>query len=745
MEFISQLRSFLFGSAARKYWLTAGMILVIAGQSLIREPQPLAIFKTIAKFSNNLNETFYLALNEPTSIVVGLFLIVLATLIYSRLFASTGETENEPKSHISGENWLSWKKFLPWGIVNLGLYALVMTQLARHQYSNILLWGWLTSILIFTILFWKSEQRSKPDPDSSLAYSDGIWMFALFAFAVAISSYLLNDIPVGWIPDEVQFWVTARQIALGEIAPPFFDSGVYTFPVASSILQGLIMRWTGVNLWGWRFASALPASMTVIPLYLLARELFDRRIAIASNVMMIFNPYFLTFARLGYNNSQALFPVTFCVYFLVLGFRRNSYFYLWLAGLTAGLGFYTYFAAWLGLAVIIIASFLLSRHKKFPQNIMPLILITAGALIMLLPRILYSNDSSDPATLHYKFWESAPINTFYGETIFGEDRIAQTKKFMAGGNELFYDLPLYGIIIIRGVLLSAAVLFDPITHFDHHIIFGIAGPGSSIFFIPGLGITFANLKKKQYLISSAWFLAGFFLLGALNTFPPRPTHQVTMIPVISLISAVGLVSFLDASISPRSSKFTFFWSKTATAFVLLFIATISSIQYFVLTPYIYYPPTKTEYISWLARQTPASANFFIVDSAGGDFNENSLNLPQLQSAMPVLADPKAEPSQLKTWKNFVAFVDLRSGEELASWIAGKIPNSKLQAVYAPGQRLYGYVVADIQVNASMNTSLSHGLQDLWNSPARSILLFCGTGIIALFIKMRTIKIKRQIQ
>ena len=44
MKFINQLRSFLFDAAARKYWLAAGLILAIAGQSLIREPQPLTAF-----------------------------------------------------------------------------------------------------------------------------------------------------------------------------------------------------------------------------------------------------------------------------------------------------------------------------------------------------------------------------------------------------------------------------------------------------------------------------------------------------------------------------------------------------------------------------------------------------------------------------------------------------------------------------------------------------------------------------
>ena len=683
-------------------------------------------------------------LKNPVNIMLGLLLIGLSTLVYSRLFSSNDGSQNTQELVINDTNWPFLKKFLPWGIVNFGIYMLVMTQLARHQYSNLLVWSWLATILIFTILIWKSEKKTQLKSDSSITNIDGIWMLALFAFAVASGSYLLNDLPAGWVPDEGSFWMEAKLIALGEIKPPFFDFGVYSFPVSSNILQGWIMRWAGINIWGWRFASVLPAAMTTIPLYLLAHELFDRRVAIASNVMMIVNPYFLAFARLGYNNSQALFPVTLCIYFLILGFRRNRRFYLWLAGLTAGFGFYTYFAAWLGLAVIIIiVSLPLLRGKK---NIVPLVIIIAGALAVLLPRLLYGMSSDTPIALHFKIWETIPINAFYGQSIFGEDRINQTSLFMVDNQvRLFYDLPLYGIMFLRGIVLSTAVLFDPIVNFDHHIIFGLTGPGSSIFFILGLGASLANFKKIQYLVPLIWFFTGFFFLGVLTSFPPRPTHLVVIIPAMSLISAIGLVSFLDAITNtiPGELNTTVRWKKTATASVLLIITIMSFFQFFFLTHYIYFPPTETDYISWLGRKTPASAKFFIIDNFAthSSLDEILLFLSQHQSTTLTRVDPKADPSQLKTWKNFIAFVDLDGGKELADWIASKIPAANVQAAYVPGQRLRGYVVTDMQIDPSIDIGLSYGLKDLWNSPTRNILIVCGIGILALFLKQKATKVQ----
>ena len=189
------------------------------------------------------------------------------------------------------------------------------------------------------------------------------------------------------------------------------------------------------------------------------------------------------------------------------------------------------------------------RGIKFQKSIVPLAIILTGAFMMYLPRFLYGISGESPISLHIKIWETAPFNTFYGAAVFGADRMAQTihtHNFLPGDKlELFYDLSLYGILLVRGLVLSAAVWFDPLVYFDHHIIFGLAGPGSSIFFILGLGVVFANLRNMRYLIPSIWFLAGFFLLGVLTSFPPRPTHMVSMIPALSLISAIGLVSFIE--------------------------------------------------------------------------------------------------------------------------------------------------------------------------------------------------------
>ena len=130
MNLASKLRSFLFDASAKKYWLALGLILAVAGQSLIREPQPLSSFKTITNYLIGWNETFRLSLTNPINILVGLFLIMMAVFIHSRLFISTGGL---PGPFTPSWDRSFWKKYLPWVAVSLCGYALVMIERLFNQ------------------------------------------------------------------------------------------------------------------------------------------------------------------------------------------------------------------------------------------------------------------------------------------------------------------------------------------------------------------------------------------------------------------------------------------------------------------------------------------------------------------------------------------------------------------------------------------------------------------------------------
>lgn len=707
--------------------LIFGLIIALIGQSTLRSSEWNQAFTGAHRILEEWNEAYYLSFEYPFNVLTGIFLILLAIFLFSKFLSTEHHSFPISLTGFSLETLALWRRSLPWVSLSLGIYAIAMWQIANHQSSPIWAWMWFAALGIFTFLIWKHEHNNTP----IATITDWIWILSLFAFAIAVGAYLLNDFPAGWIADELPFWGTAKDIATGKLNPSFFDFGVFTFPVASSFLQAWIMSWAGIDFWGWRFASVIPAACTVVPLYLLARELFDRQIAVLASILMVVNPYFLAFARLGYNNSQSLFPVTLAVYFLVIGLKHKNRFFLWLAGISAGLGFYTYFAAWLGLVLLVLVflSFFLRYPTDRLENTKLLALVIVGALAVMLPRILYGLSSDTASTLHYKIWETGPINTFYGKMVFGEEAIIQTQPFKIAGIEVFYDIQLYAFLFLRGVLRTFAVLFDPIGYSDHQVFFGLTGIGSSLFFIAGLGVLFSNFKKFNYFLPALWFFAGFFFLGVLASIPPRPTHMVAIIPALALVSAIGLAACIH-SLTPESVL-----AKRIAAISITSIIVLSSLfQFYFLVPYAFAPANEDDYISWLGRQIPEPANLYLIDHIASTRNpkdETLKKLTQHQITSLTIEDLSTNTTQPQNWDHFVAFISPRNGRIFAEQLSGQIPGSVVQIAYAPGKRLRGFIVTDMKINTEMEIGFRYGIMDLWNSPARSLILICVAGILLL--------------
>ncbi|MCC6299144.1 MAG: glycosyltransferase family 39 protein [Anaerolineales bacterium] len=731
--FTNRLRSSLDGSISQRYWLIASLLFVILGERLTRLAKPVDSFPWLAQIADNLNKNLYLGLERPFNALTGIVFILGGAILFAKLAKQPTRTESNDAVVINNEPRFSMgKQSLAWLAASLIVYLFVISQLAKHQSSSFLVFSWLGSLLIPSLLLWKLDRKNKINLNPLISYRDGIWLIALFAFAVGVGCFLLNDLPAGWIPDEGPFWATARKIALGALDPPFFDFGVFTFPIASSLVQGWIMSWAGVDMWGWRFASVLPAALTVFPMYLMARDLFDRRVAIAAIIVMVVNPYFLSFARLGYNNSQSLLPVTACLYFLAHGLRNNSRFYLWLAGLTAGFGFYTYFAAWLGLTaiVIVLVALPLVSKEKYRALFPRAALLLTAALAVILPRIVYAASGDDPVSLHYKIWETGALSAFYGNYVFGSERVNEARiiKITEQAN-VYYDPELYGIILVRGIVRSAAGLFDTLGYKEHSMVHGMAGPISSVFFALGLAFALAHWMKFRFAILSIWFAAGFIFLDVLSSLPPRPTHFVAAIPVMALLSALGLITFLDLLLKTKSQRA----QTLALVSLTTLIVCAGLFQYFFMVPFTY-PPSRDDYISWISRQIAEPANVYLVDHYAINRNprdEVLLGMTPHHVVALTSAQIEADPGQLADWKNFVAV--LGTNRTFADQLASQIPGATVHTAFASLRTFRGYVVTDLPVNATMDANLWHGIKDLLTSPARWILAPCVIGMIVFSV------------
>lgn len=675
--FLNRIKATLPG---RWFWLLIGLGLIVNGQYLMHQRDPVgAINKTL----DILNITFRLDIVNMQNFGAAIPYLLAGGLLSAFAFLPGWNKKDKLETPARNKNKINWAYYSPRLGVAVLLFAYLIFKLAQHEHTPILPLLWVLVLSLLTYLLYKYKKSTGVNLSPNITRVDIFWMIGLFLCGLGIGSFALQDIPRIMIPDEGSFWEIGRAIAIGEFKPAFFDFGVYTFPVASSIFQGWVMRLFGVKLWGWRFASVLAGSFTIFPLYLMAREWFDRRVAIVAVLIMVSNPYYLSFARMGYNNSQALFPTVLSLYFWSLGYKRNSVIYYWLAGLTAGLGFYTYPAAWLGLVTIIIVMILLSiiRRIKFRQAIFVTVVFLIASGITAGPRLTYGASSQNAEPLYYKLAETSFINAFHGSAFYGPAELyPEGVAYFLGDTQIFYAPEVYAELLTRGIVRTLAALFDPFIVTEHFITNNLTGGFlAAVGLVLGLGLSLRAIKQPRSILLLSWLGAGLFFLSIIAAFPPRHTHLLTVIPVLALLSAAGWAAAIDTLISGLSQKWDTSlanWAQTSLLILISGVLVFSGIkEYFTVMP-MRNPLQFEDIASWIAWRTEKPHTIFYLDSTEKtphrvEYHINTKMVPHTYDSVPaydfkwqdlpdksiVFIEPDIDNIPSSTFKNSATYTD----------------------------------------------------------------------------------------
>lgn len=289
-----------------------------------------------------------LAHDAPTREVVALFLVAAGLAI--RYFpgwetkpfnsrpaaddkAVAGEGGAALRTRRRGRRWLLG---LTWPAAAA---AMVLAAFGTGWPWDGLLWG----LSLLTFLAALSDRRWW----RSLRWFTGweaLALAAVLVLALFTRVYHLDRLPPSIHGDEAQFGLNARAILHGE-QPTLFAVGWYQFPVASFAAQAGVMRFFGDDVAGLRLSSALFGALTLLPVYLLARSMFDRRVALAAAALMAVGHWPVHFSRLGINNIQTTFFAAWAVYLAWRALGTGHRLDYALTGLALGLGLYTYYAA----------------------------------------------------------------------------------------------------------------------------------------------------------------------------------------------------------------------------------------------------------------------------------------------------------------------------------------------------------------------------------------------------------------
>ena len=389
---------------------------------------------------------------------------------------------------------------------------------------------------------------------------------AFLARAVA-----LDEIPANFGGDEG----TQALEALRLLGPPLgnpFATGWYSVPTLSFLVAGLGMKLFGATVAGARMLSALAGTASVLATYLLARHLAGEWVGWGAAALVAFGHYGLHFSRLASSQIADALLGPLVLYFLLRGLESGSDSSFWtaLAGLVLGLSWYTYFGA--RLMTLVVGLYLVGRalregHEFLARYGRGLFVLVVGFALTVWPLALYY--AAHPADF---------LSRYNQVSIFASGWLAQ---------EVALTGKSAAVLLLEQFWKSVSAFnATPDPTFWYHPGIPLLDPVSGVFLILGLAVAFWRVRRPGGGLLLLWFWALVILGWTLTENPPSSQRGVGAIPVVAILTALGLTETLDAIwrvLRGRlSSRFTFHFSLFA---LLALISLLNLLFYFrVYTP-----------------------------------------------------------------------------------------------------------------------------------------------------------------
>ncbi|MFA5099058.1 MAG: glycosyltransferase family 39 protein [Candidatus Paceibacterota bacterium] len=359
--------------------------------------------------------------------------------------------------------------------------------------------------------------------------------------------YNITDLPPGLYPDEAMNGNNALE-AISKL--PSLDGFKIFYPenngreglfmnIQAAFLE-VFMPFSGGNTEPWmlRFPSALFGILTVLGIYFLAKELFNKNIGLLSAFFLATSFWHINFSRIGFRAIMAPFFLIWAVYFLIKSFKslnlKPYVFNAIVGGIFFGLGFYSYIAYRVMPLLIAIIFFYWWFKNKESQTRKKILFLTSyfllSTFIIALPTGIYF--LQNPADFFGRTVQvsvgvsQSPIGDLFMNTIktlgmFNFVGDGNWRHNLSGAPELFWPV---GILFIIGIIYCLVNIFKKFR-------------GGSV-----LGWRTSSL--------GFWVLFGWFILAILpvvisNEGIPHALRAILMIPPVVILAGIGGVRIYE--------------------------------------------------------------------------------------------------------------------------------------------------------------------------------------------------------
>jgi hypothetical protein len=420
---------------------------------------------------------------------------------------------------------------------------------------------WIVSAIVLSILatvamvlFKKSEQTNYI-PVSSLwlasaicyitAFSKGIkidvhwkeWFKTnrnelLMISGITLLAIILRFYKLGAIPriingDEGQMGQAAQLTASGRLANPFALWANF----GALYLQGIdfFLKTLGTSAFALRVLPALGGILAVPAIYLLARQISGKRVALITSSLIAFSHTHMNFSRtaaVGYIQDTWLIPLEF--YLLLTGIEKRSSWRTALAGVLLAFHFSIYLTAqsMVVLVFIYLLIALLLFRAWIKQAAKQILAFWGGLGILLIPEAFYVFQHPN------EFF--ARLNA---DGTFQSGWFAQT---MASTGHSAVQ-----ILTERIIHAFLSLIYYPAIDFYGSPVPTLTLVAATLFLI-GLGVAIWRMRSPGFLLLNGYFW-GFTLAIAIFSIPPSADsyRMLIVLPAALMLAAIGLDQILE--------------------------------------------------------------------------------------------------------------------------------------------------------------------------------------------------------
>jgi 4-amino-4-deoxy-L-arabinose transferase-like glycosyltransferase len=408
---------------------------------------------------------------------------------------------------------LTWRQVLAILAGCMAVVAFLLMLTAGE--SALVRWLWAGGMILLVV----SQLRL---PTMHVELRPLLPLLAILAIAAVMRFYRLGDIPDFFHGDIASWGLEARAFLEGR-STHLFTTGWSDWPALTYWTTAQIMRVFGDSMAGLSASAAVHGLLSILGVYLLAQELFDRRVGWVAAALLTISYTHLHFSRIAGSIAPLTF-VAFTLYFLARGLRRGGSASFVLAGICLGLGMQDYGPARMALVVLAatVPWLFLWQRDVFRRSVGGLGWMALGFFVAFGPMLAFALKSPEA------MMGRGNLVTLLNPTV-----VEHLKEK--------YQVDTMREVVLENAKRSAlmfSVYGDSSTHFS--LPRPIVDPLTAALLVMGVGIALRRLKEARSMLLLSW-LAGTMILGsALLNDPPFWPHLTVLLPAVAILAAVAL-------------------------------------------------------------------------------------------------------------------------------------------------------------------------------------------------------------